>query len=432
MKRIISTIIILFVAFSINAQAPQAISYQAVARNAQGQVLANTNVSLRICILQSSTTGNTVYSETHNVTTNQFGLINIQIGKGTILSGIFNTIDWGANKYFTKMEIDIAGGTNYQEIGVSEMLSVPFAFYANSAKMIAPFLSSSELQNIASPDKGQLIYDSTLNILQIFDGNLWKSIIPESNFIFTISGITDQEIGSNSSKNYKIEVNWIDGNPENVLLEAVNLPSFVNISFSNNNIHPDYNLNMTISTTKEAVEGTYPITIRGTSEGGKKKEYSFNLTIKKVLYLQITVKDVNSWSPSNPLMLDVAGATVKLFTSYNSLTNGTPDYTLTTDANGVANFYDINVVMSEVTDWYVIVEQGLKSNIYKGYSIIGVFQSQAEIDSNPHLIGSVPGSVKVDDVNGDGKLNSNDYVPASILALYGANLPVSKTIYIAQ
>ena len=134
MKSFFLTLCVFLVSFCMYAQSPQAISYQAVARDAQGQVLANASISLRISILQGSTTGSAVYSEKHNITTNLFGLLNIQIGRGTTLSGTFSNINWGADRYFSKIEIDIAGGSNFKEIGISEMLSVPYAMHAKTVE----------------------------------------------------------------------------------------------------------------------------------------------------------------------------------------------------------------------------------------------------------------------------------------------------------
>jgi len=133
---IVLLITILGFQFSANAQAPQGISYQAVARDLNGQILANTNVALRFSILQGSATGTAVYVEKHNLTTNLFGLLTLQIGQGTAVSGDFSTINWALGSYFTKVEIDINGGTNFVEIATSQMLSVPYALYANKAKSV--------------------------------------------------------------------------------------------------------------------------------------------------------------------------------------------------------------------------------------------------------------------------------------------------------
>ncbi|HOE05812.1 MAG TPA: hypothetical protein PLZ52_11385 [Bacteroidales bacterium] len=140
---LIVTLTNLFISTFAFAQSPEAISYQAMARNSMGVVLANQSVSFRISLLQGSITGTAVYKERHAVSTNQFGLANLEIGSGTILSGSFSGIDWGANTYYLKVELDPTGGTNYQAMGVSQLLSVPYSLYSKeSNRSEAPWISS--------------------------------------------------------------------------------------------------------------------------------------------------------------------------------------------------------------------------------------------------------------------------------------------------
>jgi len=109
---------------------PRAFKYQAVARDNSGNALASQDVLFRVGILQGSTSGNLVYSETHAATTNPFGLVNLEIGNGTVVSGVFANIDWGADTYFLQIEMDDNG--SFQLIGSSQLLSVPYALYAES------------------------------------------------------------------------------------------------------------------------------------------------------------------------------------------------------------------------------------------------------------------------------------------------------------
>ena len=76
------------------AQAPQGFNYQAVIRNNVGAVVTNTAVSIRMNVIQGSSTGTVSYSEKHNVTTNSNGSVNVVIGQGTALSGTFASINW--------------------------------------------------------------------------------------------------------------------------------------------------------------------------------------------------------------------------------------------------------------------------------------------------------------------------------------------------
>jgi len=115
------------------AQAPQAFKYQAVIRDKAGQVLSNQNVSLQVSILQSSVDGPEIYRELHSVTTNELGLVSIEIGKGKNPTGSLSAIDWGAGSHFLKLEMDMEGGINFELMGVSQLLSVPYALYAEKA-----------------------------------------------------------------------------------------------------------------------------------------------------------------------------------------------------------------------------------------------------------------------------------------------------------
>jgi hypothetical protein len=126
-------IILLLFALCNFAQAPHKINYQGIARNANGIELANQQIGLRVSILQGSTSGTIVYRETHTVTTNQLGLFSVQIGSGTVLNGTMNTIDWSAGPFYHQTEMDVEGGSNYSLMGASELISVPYALYAEKA-----------------------------------------------------------------------------------------------------------------------------------------------------------------------------------------------------------------------------------------------------------------------------------------------------------
>lgn len=115
------------------AQTPQAFKYQAVVRNSTGQVWANKLVNLKVSLLLNDPFGSTVYSETHQKATNEFGLININVGEGTVEQGTFNNIDWGAGTYYVKTEVDLNGGNNFEFIGTTQLLSVPYALYAEKS-----------------------------------------------------------------------------------------------------------------------------------------------------------------------------------------------------------------------------------------------------------------------------------------------------------
>lgn len=137
MKKIFSICLALYCclfAQVLLAQAPpQRMTYQFVARNASNQLIQNNAVGLRISILQGSITGNAVYVETHIPQTNGNGTATIEVGGGTVVSGVFANIDWSSGVYFIRTEMDTQGQQGYSVTAVSQLLSVPYAFYAGRA-----------------------------------------------------------------------------------------------------------------------------------------------------------------------------------------------------------------------------------------------------------------------------------------------------------
>ena len=109
---------------------PQKFSFQSIIRNISGQALGNQVVGIRLSILQGSETGTVAYSETHSKTTNPSGLVTLEVGGGSVVSGSLSAINWVSGPFYVKTEIDPQGGTDYSITGISQLLSVPFAMYA--------------------------------------------------------------------------------------------------------------------------------------------------------------------------------------------------------------------------------------------------------------------------------------------------------------
>lgn len=121
------------VSLRLSAQAPASVNYQAAARNSNGQVIANQVIGLQISILDGGTSGTEMYRERHFVSTNNLGLFTIQIGSGTVQSGNMSTINWSQNSKFLKVEMDPTGGSNFITMSNAQIVSVPYALYANTA-----------------------------------------------------------------------------------------------------------------------------------------------------------------------------------------------------------------------------------------------------------------------------------------------------------
>jgi uncharacterized protein (TIGR02145 family) len=125
------TLLALIVITIINAQAPQGFNYQATVRNSSGALITNQNVLFKFNIMLNSQTSLPVYSETHQAPTDDLGQVNLVIGTGTPTIGTFSSINWANGSYFLGIELNTGAG--YVAMGTTQLLSVPYALYANTA-----------------------------------------------------------------------------------------------------------------------------------------------------------------------------------------------------------------------------------------------------------------------------------------------------------
>ena len=195
MKRI-TLLLALLMTLPLMAQVPQKMSYQAIIRDASDLIVPNQNIGMQISILQGATDGTAVYVETQTPTSNSNGLINLDIGAGTIVTGDFSTIDWGNGPYFIKTEADITGGTTYTITGTSQLQSVPYALYARS----------SGTANNANLNKCNC---SSYIISYLPYGNTIQAIITISNILPTWNG---NGAGTGVATDVYAEVTDLDGN----------------------------------------------------------------------------------------------------------------------------------------------------------------------------------------------------------------------------
>lgn len=145
MKKILFSVIVLLSITSVLAQTPNQFKYQAVLRNADGTLIANQNIGVYIEILEGSTEGTSVFNETHIVTTTAQGLINLNIGSINDMSGI----DWASDLYFIRITV------NGTIMGVSQLLSVPYAMHAKTAENVSNFLLTGNEPAFEGWDKNQ-------------------------------------------------------------------------------------------------------------------------------------------------------------------------------------------------------------------------------------------------------------------------------------
>lgn len=237
MKKLLLTIGILVAAASLWAQSPEKMSYQAVIRNSSDELIVNTEVGMKMSILQGSVSGSVVYEETQTPTSNANGLISIEIGgpDATIVSGDFSTIDWSNGIYFLKTQTDPTGGTNYTISGTSQLLSVPYALHAKSAETLSvPFVEvdgsiTNEIQDLQLV--GDILTVTKNDIATEIDLSTYmddKTVNIEAGDGITITGTYPDFVVSQSTKHYIGEligtngedgvVFWVDQTGEHGLI----------------------------------------------------------------------------------------------------------------------------------------------------------------------------------------------------------------------
>ena len=126
----------------LQAQAPQGFNYQATVRNSSGDLIVNTNVYFKFNVIQGSQTAVPIFTETHYVPTDDLGQVNLVIGQGTVNAGAFSELDWSLGSYYLGIELDT--GSGYVAMGTTQLLSVPYALYAENSGNSTPITPNLE------------------------------------------------------------------------------------------------------------------------------------------------------------------------------------------------------------------------------------------------------------------------------------------------
>lgn len=192
MEKLIFSIACYLIGFSLYAQVPKAFSFQGVAFDTNGNPVADKNIAIKAEILKNSPTGNVDYSETHSTTTNSNGLYSLSIGFGIATTGVFDMIDWSTGHKYLSISIDPNGGTNFMPMGVSQLLSVPYALVSGSSLDTKP-----------------------------------KIYVKPAPFAVKAIVKNNQEFNGLGSIKYTYE--WIQGTPEDIYVVYDGLPNNINI-----------------------------------------------------------------------------------------------------------------------------------------------------------------------------------------------------------
>jgi hypothetical protein len=189
MKKLLSILILVLTVSSMMGQTPEKMSYQAVIRDAGDMLLTSTTVGMQISILEGSPTGTAVYVETHMPTTNANGLVSLVIGDGTIVSGVFSSIDWEGDSHFLKTETDPSGGTAYSIEGTAQLLSAPYALLSKDTENKNTL---DQAYDEGGAGLGRFITADAGNIEITADGDWGLEIIADSDWTgLGVSGTTD-------------------------------------------------------------------------------------------------------------------------------------------------------------------------------------------------------------------------------------------------
>ncbi|MGJ3236013.1 hypothetical protein [Marivirga sp.] len=132
MRKFYTSLIFTLFTSTLFAQAPEGFNYQALIRNNDGGILTSSEVNILIEIISESESGPIIYSENHLIETDENGMVHLIIGQGTTSSGDFLNIDWGNTNHFIQTSLDATGGTEYETIALTQLMSVPYAIHSNS------------------------------------------------------------------------------------------------------------------------------------------------------------------------------------------------------------------------------------------------------------------------------------------------------------
>jgi hypothetical protein len=305
MNRLLFLLAIFFAAIISNAQAPQKMSYQAVIRNSSNALVASSPVGMQISIIQGSPTGTVVYSETQTPSTNANGLATLEIGTGVVVSGAFASINWANGPYYLMTETDPAGGTSYSITGTMQLMSVPYALYAETAGN-----AGTDSQTLSVT--GDSISISGGNTVALPSNNGGKTII-------ILSGdITDSQAAAKIASDYGV-------NTQEVLITNTTLLTTVDLSM----ISTLYTLTVTDNSALTSIDFSNLQVLEGASELTNNPLLDIQMPMLQKTYGNFSISNAANTTVSFPLltncrsfvMQSCANATTLSFASLTKLNN---------------------------------------------------------------------------------------------------------------
>ena len=169
MKKILFSVFVLYaISLSVHCQSSEGFKYQAVIRDANNLILNNQTFGMRFRVQQGNIGGTIIYSETFVTTSNNYGLVNLEIGSGTTLDD-FTIIDWANGPYFLEVSVDFLSSGQWSVMGNSQLMSVPYAFHSKIADSVLGGIAGHEIDPIFS--------SSIASTITAADTAYWNSFI---------------------------------------------------------------------------------------------------------------------------------------------------------------------------------------------------------------------------------------------------------------
>ena len=208
MKPLLTLLLVLSLLGNLPGQVPHAFNYQGLARDNVGDPITNQFIGVKVTILTGSASGLTDYQETHNVETNDLGMFSLIVGEGNVVVGLIQDIDWAKDSKFLEIAIDPTGGSTYQVLGTVQLLSVPYALYAESSAGDGDSDPQNELQDLFIEENLLRIEGGNTVDLSMFDTD--DQTLSLNNTILSISEgntVDLSPIGQSESQELQLESN---------------------------------------------------------------------------------------------------------------------------------------------------------------------------------------------------------------------------------
>ncbi len=345
MKQLTTTLlVVLAIVLQVMGQSPRKFSYQAVVRNADGTIIANQEVDIKVSLLVSGSDESALYTEVHTLTTTPQGVVNMVVGNGTEPTGSLDDIPWADGNIDIQIDIKMDEAAEFVTMGTTRILAVPYALYAATGTpgpqgpQGEPGISLLWLGSLdaapADPTLNQAYYNTVDKKSYVYDGTQWTTLAQDG---------TDGEAGADG-----VGILWKGS------LEAAPADPVINWAYYNTVDKKSYIYNGTEWTilTQDGEQGPVGPLVEGT-EG------------------QMLMHDGTSWVATGKVMLTDETFEVRAEAGHNP---EQPIFAVYTSESKLAF-----AVYEDGTRVYV-EDSGAKSGSKGGFAVGGLTQNKQEVN----------------------------------------------------